>query len=536
MPTITPNGTVKLLKNVPFTNNYAHSIYFASVSDQVAYMNSKVDKTLTAQNYIKEESGSIKLQAQEENARDWNYMMWENPDLGGTPAPANTRWMYAFITQIDFVSPKVVRIHYEIDVLQTYALFNVTFKQCLIERRHTSTDTVGAHIEPEPVTFTNQKLLHRRSGDFFTKSYSSWRPLVFSSFNVVLGQGVKVWGERGGLFQGMCVNVFRSFSDLETYLAGISDQTYNEFTKNIVAMIAVPAEFAKIQGDSTDTAPYGVLDVDAVHSGNFYVPVYDSGEIDGYTPKNNKLFTFPYNCMHITNNEKDQMDLRYEFMKTTNVDDVKSARFHFSVAIQPSFEIRVMPYGYGGLGQGDKDYEHSITISDFPIVPWIADAYTQWLGTSKIGMYLSLLGTAPGIGISMAKGDPIGVGMGIANGANALGNFLDAQTNAQMASDGLHTGSASALMVDGGKDFLTFQKCLNEYDARRIDDFFTAFGYAINRIGTPNFTNGRKNQHYIKTNGCMVEGACPAEYAGKICSIFDSGVTWWDKDHVGQYN
>ena len=94
MPTITPNGTVKLLKNVPFTNNYAHSIYFASISDQVSYMNSKVDKTLTAQNYIKEETGSIRLQAQEENARDWNYMLWENPDLGGTPAPANPRWMY----------------------------------------------------------------------------------------------------------------------------------------------------------------------------------------------------------------------------------------------------------------------------------------------------------------------------------------------------------------------------------------------------------------------------------------------------------
>jgi hypothetical protein len=45
------------------------------------------------------------------------------------------KWFYAFITQYDFVSPKVTRITYQIDVYQTW-LFDMTWQSTYVEREH----------------------------------------------------------------------------------------------------------------------------------------------------------------------------------------------------------------------------------------------------------------------------------------------------------------------------------------------------------------------------------------------------------------
>ena len=66
------------------------------------------------------------------------------------------------------------------------------------------------------------------------------------------------------------------------------------------------------------------------------------------------------------------------------------------------------------------------------------------------------------------------------------------------------------------------------YDyAKMIDDFFTRYGYAQNRIMNPP-VHVRSKFTYVKTKGCKINGSMPAEAEKKIEDIFDRGVTFWN--------
>ena len=72
--------------------------------------------------------------------------------------------------------------------------------------------------------------------------------------------------------------------------------------------------------------------------------------------------------------------------------------------------------------------------------------------------------------------------------------------------------------------------------AASIDDFFTRFGYAMNRLTTPN-RSARPHWNYVKTAGCTVTGSVPADDMRKICGIYDVGVTWWKNPaEIGNYS
>ena len=558
MSTITPNGTVKLLKDVPFTNNYAHSIYFEEVSDQVSYMNSKVDKTLPAQNYIKEEAGSIRLQAQEENAREWCYMMWENPDLGGTPAPADTRWIYAFITQIDFVSPKVIRIHYEVDVFQTYALFNVTFKECLIERRNVNRadDVIGAHIEAEPVKIGTYVFQNKEEQNRFDSDIEDWHILCFCPYNLIAADTTpltpRIGGIGAGIFQGCFVNVFRDYDAFVERMDGLRTADEDRYTKvvnSIVSVIAVPAEYSVMYNGGVDQGKRGTLAPDSPHSDHYNFHKFltggklgiikpgESGVGTGYLPDNKKLYTYPYNMLHVTNNDGKSTDFRYEFFREVS-DEAQTGTLHFEIliSVQPNFEIIMVPWHYGGKEY--FDYDQSIPLCEVPQIPWFTDAYTQWLGSSKIGYGLGLLGAGASITEGIAKGNPIAVAGGAISATNTLGQWMAASHNAAIAPMPYHAGGATAKMIRGGATFYGYQKCVNEEDARVIDEFFTRFGYGVNHIGSINFHNTNWYHHYIKTVGCMAMGSCPSEYLRKIEDIFNNGITIWDGAYprkIGSY-
>ena len=108
-------GEIYLLSGTPFNPSYDYSVAFDSVSEQRNYMTDKITHTLTAQNYVKTESGRIRVDLMEDHIRDCNYMMWKTPVIDGTPV-SDYRWMYAFITDISYVSNNVSdmlsQIHY----------------------------------------------------------------------------------------------------------------------------------------------------------------------------------------------------------------------------------------------------------------------------------------------------------------------------------------------------------------------------------------------------------------------------------------
>ena len=84
-------------------------------------------------------------------------------------------------------------------------------------------------------------------------------------------------------------------------------------------------------------------------------------------------------------------------------------------------------------------------------------------------------------------------------------------------------------------DFFIQRKTIKAEYARRIDEFFTLYGYKTNRVKVPNLT-GRPQWNYVKTIDVNLIGGLPQTDMPKLKNIFDKGVTvWHNETNIGNY-
>ena len=95
----------------------------------------------------------------------------------------------------------------------------------------------------------------------------------------------------------------------------------------------------------------------------------------------------------------------------------------------------------------------------------------------------------------------------------------------------------SDIMMQSGLKYFWFRKMsITKNYAMMIDSFFDMYGYAIRQHGIPNM-NARPHWTYVKTIGCLVEGAIPADDASTIEDIFNKGVRFWKNlNEMGNYS
>ena len=106
-------------------------------------------------------------------------------------------------------------------------------------------------------------------------------------------------------------------------------------------------------------------------------------------------------------------------------------------------------------------------------------------------------------------------------------DLISQRTNKDLEPDTLsgYTAPSAAFAAGyGGIWLIRYAPTLEEF--KRVDDFFSMFGYAINRIGTPSFKN-RTVWDYIKTLNIDLTGDIPQSDVDELKAIFDRGVTVW---------
>ena len=64
---------------------------------------------------------------------------------------------------------------------------------------------------------------------------------------------------------------------------------------------------------------------------------------------------------------------------------------------------------------------------------------------------------------------------------------------------------------------------------------FQCSGYKVNSLETPQLRT-RINWNYIETNDINITENIPQDHLQKIKNIFNTGVTLWHNDNVGNYN
>ena len=531
----TPQSTIYVCSGVRLDSRYNHTIYFDSRVEQRAYFMGKVVKQFSTYSYIRR-NWAIKLQATMEQAKTWNYLFFHNGESG--------KWYYYFINSIEYVNDNTVELSLEMDVMQTYLpttgseALDYRLLPCFIERQHTESDEVGEHTLDEGLELGEITI----NGSFEAVKFSDSGSYLGSLTDLCILIMATVDPSTGESVEGTYMNNVYSglgiFAVSVDYHAKLSTLLSNlaENTDAIVNMWMYPQCLIELaSGEDWTDSDNIIHPVESVQEFEFTVD--KKMDIDGYTPINKKLYTYPFNFLYCTDNNGNAGVFHYERFST---DD---CQFGVSGAISPDGGAHLSPLYYNGE---PWNWEAGITLNSYPSCAWNADVYKIWLaqnqnqhGLSTAMSGLSIAGGAVASIGSLATGNILGAGAGVGamvSGASSIANLVAQKKDMELQPPQARgTHSASVNVANSRNRFDFYFKSVKAEVAKVIDDYFSMYGYRINRVQTPRI-NVRNHYTYIKTIDCHIQGALCNEDIVKIESIFDKGITFWKRgDEVAEY-
>lgn len=516
-----PLSKIHILSGIPLNNSYENTLYFETATDQEVYFLNKVAKTFDKFTYLRPEK-IIKVSGYIENARSWNYLMFQND--------AN-KWYYHFINKVEYINDTTVALHIEMDVMQTF-MFDWELKPCFIERTHTPTDEIGEHTIPEGLE--TGPLIRYSTADIDLGENCI---LLLMSCNQAGGQA---WGQMyGGVYSGLaCYAVLKS--DVSRFNDWLQDASSGGYVDAIVSMWMYPKNLVNVSDSwSTENVLHRVSGVNDTIQVELANPITNS--LDGRIVQNKKLFCYPYSMLYVSNN----MGGSAVYHKERFVD---KDLYCFSVlgALSPESGLQLVPRLYKQTNGNTRNYEESLTHPAPPSCAWNSDTYKVWLAQNQNTQNLAIQQATiqAGVGLlataaSVPTGNMTGALAGLATEFNALMQIqgLMAQ-KADMAiqpdqARGNHSGNIN--MTHGNWGFSAYFMTITKEYVACIDDYFSRYGYKVNRIDTPSLKN-RKTFTYIKTVGSLVTGNLGTEDQLKIQNIFNKGITFWvNPNNVGKY-
>ena len=341
----------------------------------------------------------------------------------------------------------------------------------------------------------------------------------------------------------------------------------------------------------TVTRYYVPSSAPGVDIARFYVDADDCtlGTVEDYIPKNNKLYTYPYNYMVFESPDGSSTTLRFEDFKNHNHHD-----FISYMSVFPMAESMCAPMGYETINES-YNLQNALFSKAYPTCGVASDAYQAWWAQNQWSMPLikaaidsaeaitsdvktaygeavergqevadsvskSLGGGAVASIFGAGVGTVVGAGTGIGSLVNAGINRIASASNEEAATAAL--GAAQLFTMRNAPEFianklsammahqavpdtiitkanapslLTYMNMLNyriyymkirpEY-ARMIDNYFSCYGYAVRQVRRPNIRS-RAQWNYIKTTGCTIAGNVPGDVEASLCSLYDTGITFW---------
>lgn len=510
---IIPDSKIYILRNVPLDTGYEHTIYFDNAQAQYNYFNSLAKFRELKYTYIRPNEPQIKIAVKTDDLYDCNYIMFQNTSFGN-------KWFYAYIKAVDYVNNETSVITYELDVIQTW-LFQFELERCFVERTHTVTDYIGEHIEPEPV----------QPGEYVMNGYDAIWPLhhLVTIIALVNVEGTVDGNVHDGIYSGSELWAYQA-NDRSAINSKLEE--YIQRPDSIVSMYMCPQEFI------SDPVPMGGTHLsDTLESKSIEVPfdaISSSDNLDGYKPRNCKLYTYPFNFFHVDNAAGSSLILRYEFFKN------KTPQIEIRGTITQPVQGVLYPVDYKNsqpvlTPDGPHTYNaENIQIAGFPMCSWSVDAYEAWVAQNSLPLQLNTISGLGKAAITAFSGNPIG---GALSALDTVINLHNVDYTASIQAD-IVKGSASNGSVNSASkknQFYGGRSSITAEYARSIDDFFDMFGYSVRRLMKP-VLNARPYWTYIKTVGATLTGSVPCDDLHKIIQIFDSGVTFWASGSVvGHY-
>ena len=527
---ITPNSKFILLR-CPLKLGETNQITFADATAQYNYFFGltklefskfsyvRKDNVVRIPTHIAENDGLPTF----EEIITMNYCMYQNTAY-------SNKWFYGYVTDVNYVSDGMTEVSIETDPFQSWQ-FDIEYKPSFIEREHVSDDTVGANTVPENVE--HGPYIINVSGDVETDLDSCWICIgvswipentpwstqyrefgkVFSGINYVLfkftesaSKFVQAYGDIGRI--DSIVNIFL----IPTTLSGVSISDQRWSTGNLGNQTNI--NFCPLPNQIYTTLRNNIS-------------LTSQSTIDGYTPKNNKLFCYPYNFLSITNNCGTQTDYHYEDFVGN------SPNFYLVGTVTPSCSIMLFPSNYLKYNTtASAGYNYGIPVGKYPQGSWNADQYTNWLTQNGVnilghridaGTSQAIMGTAQAlIGGATRQYESVGEGFG-----NMFGAVQEMYRHSMMSNTVEGQINSGDIQCAYSKMSPTYYKMSIKAEyARIVDNWFSMYGYKVNRLATPNI-HKRSNWDYIKTINVNLEGNIPEKDMNALIRMFDRGCTFW---------
>lgn len=557
MAYIAPNTTIKLLRNVRLEPDYVNTIYFASASAQTTYFSGKAKYTLTAQSYQRVNKGVCRVNYKVEDLYDCNYMMFQNTSFG-------TKWFYAFITSVDYVNNVTSDIHYEIDVMQTW-LKDMIFSLCFVEREHSATDNIGDNIVQETID-TGEMVYNKYLPSGLTTERLSSDLDDYVIIVATLGNdptdmtGTTVGNVYDGIYTGLHYKAFLldfTASTPEGGVIGSINAYINQWIQHPDDVIAIfLTTLSAFPSDNEEKPTPSGKDVHwqskAIDKGVSWHQLSVNDTLDGHIVRNKKLFTYPFNYVHVDNANGKEMNLRYEFFKdnSDNVDYIPKFTITQNISMPIVATLRPRQYKNAISNAPSSSFgcmtSESLDLTNYPICAWTVDTWRAWVAQNSIPEAISAISGAMKFGIAagaMASGVGASSGgalvassaySGVDQASNVISKIYKASIQSDICKGSFNNGNIN--IAAKMHNFFISRVSVCKQMAEIIDDFFDKYGYATNRVKVPNI-HTRPAWNYVKTIGSNVDGNIPGDDKRIIDANFNKGITFWmDGDKVDDYS
>ena len=532
---ITPNSRIILLKNpiemdnlnqLTFSNATAQYNYFYGLTklecENATYQRKDdvirfpTDPTLSGTTY--------------EDLLQYNYCMYQNTAW-------DNKWFYAFIKKITFDNPGMSLIEIETDVYQSW-MFNITWKKCFVEREHVNNDTAGLHTIPENLEtgeYIIDNIIKKKGFEYSNCSFI----LATTIFPYVTQDGDGNWVLSGG--RASHCNVYNSIlSGVEYYWYLNTDNGITQLQHVIEAFdragqadyiymlfVAPNESFEKVLEE--DVGYWGSVkkkqgSYHVLWSSNSTSDITKPTTVDGYTPKNKKLLTYPYCYLLMNNGNGGNAIYHYELFKDNEAPTL--CEFLIDCAICPGVSTILRPIYYKKKDTNNPYIQmDSLPGGKYPMCSWNSDAYINWLTQNSVNIAFQWGRDILNTGLNIVNKNATGA---VLSGFNLIEDIMKVKKQQELLSEeakgNLNSGDVN--FSNNETTFTAYKMCIKEENARIIDDYFSMYGYQVNSLKIPNIT-GRTNWNYVKTVGCNIVGNIPQADIEKIKEIFNNGVTLW---------
>lgn len=278
---VVPDTDIRLLKvpieldnknQITFANKTAQANYFLGLNDYIEYNSCQYQRKDSVMN----------IPAHIDSIIEYNYVMYKNDNY-------TNKWFYAFITNMEYINDGLTAVTIETDCFQTWQ-FDLTWKQSFVEREMiaVSDDVPGANLLPEGLEIGELKVQASETIDDLDPVFV----IAYTGDHVgqtqVSQDGYRYNGIPSSVAFLVCIDI-----SIDVLLAIINqdsgDKILNVFS---IPKLAVKS-LVPVDPPGTHTYWWQVLPDHKENPLSITLTQLMS-TLDGYTPRNQKLRTFPY--------------------------------------------------------------------------------------------------------------------------------------------------------------------------------------------------------------------------------------------------